>query len=374
MLYNASDRRKSWGTHLNVLLSRTAYQNVMQRKPHLAMFLATHLITSLTYAGQGLVGAANGRESCVYQLSQRADWFTTLFGPQTMYDRPLINQRDESHADADLARLHVIFVDPVLSPVANILQTGALQLICAIIEADWADPTLSLDDPLEAAPQVSRDLSLRRPLRTTVRGRSMSAAEIQRALAELAGEFIQSQPDIESIVPGAADIVALWRETADWLLRRDLDALSRRSDAWLKFLLVNRARRRHNLPWQAAQLKLIDAQFASLDRERSLFFRMADDGFVHGMPTPEEVARYRDHPPDDTRAWFRAQLLRRYGDAVMSINWDRIVFGLRYRRHWWSHAEIRMPDPRRHTRSECESLLEQCSCLEDVIEAACDLG
>ncbi len=100
LLANCSDGRTAWGSHLNVLVTRCCFENLLYRKLHLAALLATHLVTSVVYTGQGKVGASNGRPACAFQLSQRADWFDQMFGQQTMDRRPLINLRDEPHADS----------------------------------------------------------------------------------------------------------------------------------------------------------------------------------------------------------------------------------------------------------------------------------
>src|SRR6516225_3004517 len=114
-----SDGQASWGSHLNVMVRRALFHDMFCRKPHLAAFLATHLATSPLYAGQGAVGAANDRAACDFQLSQRADWFEELIGPQTTHHRPLLNVRDEAHAGPGFARMHLIFFDRVLCPTAN---------------------------------------------------------------------------------------------------------------------------------------------------------------------------------------------------------------------------------------------------------------
>jgi len=369
LLANCSDGRTAWGSHLNVLMARRCYDDLLYRKPHQAGLLATHLVTSVPYTGQGLVGAANGRSACTYQLSQRADWFTQFAGPQTMSDRPLINLRDESHADDQLARLHIIYFDMVLSPVANVLKAGTTQLVLAMIEAGWTDPTLCLDDPVDAASEISRDLRLQQRLPTAVRGRCMTALEIQQAVADLAGEFVAGGA-AEGIVPGAEEIVSLWRDTLELLARREVEALARRCDAWLKFLLLDRQRDRRGLAWSSDRMRMADSLFASLDPEVSLFFQAAATGCVERMPDRGTIERFLRQPPDDTRAYFRAHVLRRYGQAVSSMDWSRIVFRVPGSRYWWSTSEIPMPDPRRLTRPETESLLNECSTLEEVVEAA----
>jgi len=369
LLANCSDGNTAWGSHLNIMMSRPCFEELLYRKPHQAAFLATHFVTSVPYTGQGMVGAGNNRSACNYQLSQRADWFEQMFGQQTMFERPLINLRDESHADRELARLHIIYFDMTLAPVANILKVGTTQLVCAMIEAGWTDPALCLDDPVEAAAEISRDLQLKKRLRTTVRGRSMTAVELQTALAELAGAFVASG-EAEGIVPDAQEIVELWLDTLDQLRHRDLEALARRCDAWLKYLLLDRQRGRRNLSWQSDAMRVADSLFASLDLELSLFFQASQSGQLERMPVQATIDRFTKEPPDDTRAYFRARVLREYGEDVSAVDWSRITFRVQNQRHWWSTAEIPMPDPRRFTRAETEQMLDARPAMEELVEAA----
>jgi proteasome accessory factor A len=197
----------------------------------------------------------------------------------------------------------------------------------------------------------------------------MTALEIQQAFADLAGEFVAGG-GAEGIVPGAEEIVFLWRDTLDLCARREVEALARRCDSWLKFLLLDRQRGRYGLAWSSDRMRVADSLFASLDPEVSLFFQAAATGCVERMPDPRTIERFRVQPPDDTRAYFRAHVLRRYGQAVSSIDWSRIVFRVPGSRYWWSTSEIPMPDPRRLTRLETESLFDQCATLEELVEAA----
>jgi proteasome accessory factor A len=264
-------------------------------------FFATHLATAPVFAGHGHVGPANRRAPCDYQLSQRADWFEELIGYQTTHQRPLLNLRDEAHAGRGLARMHIIYFDNVLCPAANYLKAGTTQLVLAMAEAGWADPAAVLDDPLAAAPEVSRDLTLKQPLAMAGRGRRHTAVEVQRRLADLAGEFVASG-ECGDAVPDAEAIVAAWRETLDLLERRELGALARRCDWVLKYLLLDRFRARKGLSWSSAEVKALDLLFASLDPNDGLFLQMARAGQVDGMPSADEVERYVNEPPDDTRS------------------------------------------------------------------------
>jgi proteasome accessory factor A len=363
-----SDGKQSWGHHLNVMIRRELFNALFMRKPHVAGFVATHLATATLYTGQGQVGAGNDRAACAYQLSQRADWFEEMFGHQTMHDRPLLNLRDEAHAGDGLARLHIIFFDRVLCPVANTLMAGATQLVLAMAEAGWTDPRLLLDDPLAAAHAVSRDLSLKQPLALAGRGRYANAVQVQQSLADLAGEFVASGA-ASDVVPGAEAIVASWRETVDLLRRRELAALMRRCDWALKYLLLERHRARKGLSWSAAEMKALDLRYSSLDPDEGLFWQMARAGQVDSMPAPERIEHFFREPPDDTRAYLRAHVLRCFGEHVADLNWGWIRFRLRTHPFWRSESLIAMPDPSRFGRAESDPLLARSQTLEELVDA-----
>jgi proteasome accessory factor A len=363
-----SDGQQSWGHHLNVMVRRELFDDLFCRKPHLAGFLATHFATATLYTGQGQVGPGNDRPACDYQLSQRADWFEELVGPQTTHRRPLLNVRDEPHAGGGLARMHIIFFDRVLCPVANFLMAGATQLVLAMAEAGWADPDLLLDDPLAAAHEVSRDLSLKRLLPLARRGRNRTAVEVQKGLADLAAEFVASG-QAAGAVPGAEAVVACWRETLDLLARRDLAPLARCCDWALKYLLLDRQRGRKGWSWAAPEVKALDLRYSSLDPQEGLFWQMADAGLVEGMPGRERVERFFREPPDDTRAYLRAHVLRRFGDHVADVDWGWVRFRIQTDRYWRLESTLAMPDPTAFGRAQAEPLLARCRTLGELIEA-----
>jgi proteasome accessory factor A len=367
VLANNCDGHVSYGAHLNVMISRQLFQDLTCFKPHLAGFLATHLVTSLPYTGQGMVGAANGQPACDYQLSQRADWFEQMFSVNTMVRRPLINTRDESHAHDDLARLHMIYFDFALHPIANRLRAGTTQLVLALCEAGLADPTLLVDDPVLVGPAISRDLSLEQPFSMAVPGKRMTAVEIQQAILDRAGELVTSGKVVHA-VPDAADILRVWQETLDLLRAREVEALAARCDNWMKFLLLDRCPG-HGRSWQSAELKALDLRYSSLDPSEGLFFQMADGGYVAQMPSDAQIERAVREPPEDTRAYLRAQILRRWGPAVAAMDWSWIDFRLQAARGWWSLARLPMADPRRHTRDEVDCVLAECEDLEDLLGA-----
>jgi proteasome accessory factor A len=291
-----------------------------------------------------------------------------MVGHQTTHSRPLLNLRDEPHAGKELARMHIIFFDNVLAPVANYLKAGTTQLVLAMTEAGWADPGLLLDDPLAAAREVSRDLSLKQTLPMARRGLAWTAVEVQKAVADLAGEFVASGAAAD-VVPGAEAIVGCWRETLDLLARRDLGALARRCDWVLKYLLLDRQRGRTGLSWRSAEMKCLDWLYASIDPRDGLFWQMAAAGMVEAMPQPARVQRFVDEPPEDTRAYLRAHVMRRFGDHIIDMDWGKVRFRLNGERYWWTEARLLMPAPDRLGRAEVEPALERCATLQELIEA-----
>jgi len=366
VLANNCDGHVSYGSHLNVLTTARCFSDILFRKPHAGAFLASHLVTSIPYTGQGMVGSANGRPACDYQLSARADWYEEFANRETMQRRPLLNQRDEPHAAGGLARLHIIFFDFTLAPVACFLRAGVTQLIVAMCEAGWIDPTLALDDPVGAAADVSRDLSLQQTFATTVRGRRLTAIELQQGLCDLAGEFVDSGA-AEPAIPEAREILRVWRETLDLLRRREIEALALRCDNWLKYLLLERQRSACGLTWQSPALKVLDLRYASLDPVGGLFWNVARTGCLEMWPDDEAVQQRQQEPPGETRAYARAHLLRRFGNAVAGLDWSWIEFRVGPRRGWCSSARLEMNDPRRFNRAECSDLFARQPDLAEVV-------
>lgn len=368
VLANCGDGSNSTGSHLNVMIHDRLFHDLLHmRRPHLAGFWATHLVTSIPFTGQGQVGAGNSREACDYQFHQRADWFEEFAGVQTTQKRPLINLRAEHHAEI-ACRLHCIFFDNVLCPHANLLKAGTSQLVLAMMEAGWIDPSIQLDDPLAAASEISRDLTLSRRFPTVVRGRPMTAVEIQRAIYNLACEFVAAGM-ADGIVPDARKILEVWGLILDLLARREFGELARHLDAFLKLSLLQRHRARTGCGWDSASMKAIDLMYSSIDPSEGLFFKMAHAGVVADMPSDREITLALEEPPEDTRAYLRCMLIRRFSHAITRMDWSWIDFRIPQSRNWNLHARLRMPDPCGFDRQQSESLLA-CGSLEELVEAA----
>src|ERR1035441_2033701 len=167
LVNNSDGQGNSYGSHLNFMISRRAFDNIFLRKSHYLQFLASFQISNILLTGQGKVGAENGRLSTPYQISQRADFFEILQGPQTTYNRPIVNARDESLCGRSTmndpsapARLHVIFFDSALAHGSALFRVGPMQLILTLLELGLVNSRLILDDPLAALYSYSRDPAL----------------------------------------------------------------------------------------------------------------------------------------------------------------------------------------------------------------------
>jgi hypothetical protein len=335
VLVNNSDGQGSaWGAHLNVAVSRRCFDNIFRQRLHYMGLLASHLAGGVLW-GQGKVGSEDRRPACDYQLSQRADFFRVLLGPQTTYDRPIVNTRDESLCgpsssratagtwDDRIARVHLIPYDASLCDVACVIKAGSCQLVLAMLEQDQVPTELILDSPIEAIGAWSHDPTLSRRARL-VAGGELTAVEHQLEIADRARAFVEAGR-AEGIVPDAERVLSLWEMTLLELRAGDEEALSGKLDWVLKRRLCEQAIRSGNLDWNAPQIKYVDHLYAHLAPDRGLYWAMERAGAVQRLVSAAQIERGVHEPPDETRAWLRAQILRRVDrDAVVSVDWDEI--------------------------------------------------
>ena len=372
---NSDGLGHSYGSHCNVLMVRTAFDDLFDRKLQHLLFLAAHQVSSIVYTGQGKVGAENAAPAVPYQLSQRADFFETLSGLQTTYHRPIVNTRDEplcgpfAGDDAtakDLARLHVIFYDSNLCHVACLLKVGVLQIITAMIEAEDIDVRLILDDPVDAVVKWSHDPSLQQRVRLAD-GRWLTAVEHQQQLHTRAVRFVE-RGRCDAVVPGAEKIVELWGNVLERLAARDFDSLAGSLDWVLKRSILERALANHaHLNWNSPELKQLDHLYSSLDPADGLFWIHEQAGVVESLVSRSHIERFVYEPPADTRAWTRAMLLRVAGvDRVNNIDWDRITFRLPGSHGYATYQVLWMQDPRQWTRAQTQHLFRQNLTLAEL--------
>jgi hypothetical protein len=384
VLVNCSDGfGHSYGSHANVLLTRAAWENIICRKPHYLAYLTAFQVSSIVFTGQGKVGSENDRPHVDYQLSQRADFMETLVSPQTTFNRPIVNSRDEplcgrrsvscdAADDPELARLHVIFFDSTLCQTATLLRAGTLQIVVAMLEAGVVDSSLALDDPLDALRVWSGDPSLSTRARTTD-GTDLTAVELQSRFLTEARRFAR-EGGFEGVVPRVDEILALWEDTLIKLRDRDFAVLGRRLDWVLKLQILRRAMAQHpELSWTSPQIKHLDQLYASLDGGDGLFWACESGGRVDRIVSDEDVTRAVENPPENTRAWTRAHVMRRAGAGnIDQVDWDLVAVSVPVRRsdrRWLERRTVRLPRPYRATRAEHEALFHGDRSLADILDA-----
>lgn len=360
---NSDGHGHSYGSHMNVLVTRECFDNILTRKMHYLQFLASFQVASIVLTGAGKVGSENDARAAKYQISSRADFMETMLSQATTFRRPLVNARDESLAGAmeseerHLARLHVIMFDHALCHTAALLRMGMMQIVLCMIEQEQVPSRFLLDDPVEAIHAWSRDpkLAARSPL---VDGRQYTAVELLSAIYERASRFVAAGR-AEGLVPDAGRIMSIWGECLDKLRQRDMGYLSSRIDWVAKQYLLERAAAKRG-EWELDRMKYLDNLWSSLDANEGLYWVIEKAGAVEKLVTDGDVERLVHQPPEGTRAWLRAWALTHASEAVDDLDWD--MLRLRTEKtasHGFSTCDtFYMPDPLGFTREKCQALLE----------------
>ncbi|HEX8804543.1 MAG TPA: depupylase/deamidase Dop, partial [Acidimicrobiales bacterium] len=355
---NNSDRKgNSYGCHENYLMDR---QVPFSR---IVTHVMPHFISRQVFAGAGKVGTeAPGLTSddVPFQLSQRADFFEEEVGLETTLKRPIVNTRDEPHADAQrYRRLHVIVGDANLSEVATFLKVGTTALVLAMIEDDFLPRDLSLATPVAALRRVSYDVGLQQPLELLDGGR-MTALEMQWEYLDRAKKYAEEQ-GLECIGPPevGAELVRRWEDVLTGL-ESDPESVAHQVDWVAKRRVVDAYRARGDLRWDDARLAAMDLQYHDLRPGKSLAARVG----LERITTDAEAARATAHPPSDTRAYFRGTCLQRWAGQIVAANWDSMVFdigGDPLRR-------VPMMDPTRGTEAHVGRLMADCESPAELLE------
>ncbi|MEX1280860.1 MAG: depupylase/deamidase Dop [Acidimicrobiia bacterium] len=309
---NTDGKGASYGAHENVLLDRRlGFGRVIAALP-------TFLVTRQLVSGSGKVGDELGRGSADFQITQRADHFEEVVGLETTLRRPLVNTRDEPHADERYRRLHVIVGDATMSEVQTWVKLGSLSAFLAALEDDAIPDDLTLANPVEACWAVSRDLDLDQPL-LLASGRTATALELQAQYLGWVREHWRRTED-----PGVGAVLTAWEK-----LLADLEADPRRAADrldWAAKLVVAEGYLARGIGWDDPKLAAVNLQYHDLDPDRGLYHRLVARGRMSRLFTDEEVATAADEPPGSTRAYFRGRCVDRFGTQLVAANWDSLIF------------------------------------------------
>src|SRR5918994_5592286 len=349
---NTDNKGASYGAHENYLMRRsTAFSDIVR---HLTPFFVSRQVM----VGAGRVGRGQDGRDDDFQVSQRADFFEVEVGLETTLKRPIINTRDEPHADPEkYRRLHVIVGDANLCEVATLLKLGTTSLVLKLIE-DGDVPDLTLATPVPSLHDVSRDLTCTALVRLTD-GRRLTAVQMQWEYLERARKYVEQEDTTQDNL----EVLERWEAVLTGL-EDDPMQLSRELDWVAKYRLLDGYRERDGLDWSDAKLRLIDLQYHDVRRDKGLYHRLVATGQVERLVSDEDVERAIMEPPEDSRADFRGRWISRYPDAIAAASWDSIIFDT------GAEALQRVPmrEPLRGTREHVDRLFEQAADAAALVE------
>ena len=356
---NSDGKGNSYGTHENYLVDRHVEFGAIVRA------LVGHFVSRPIVVGAGKVGAETEDGEATrpfFQISQRAEFFEEVVGLETTLKRPIINTRDEPHSDAErFRRLHVINGDANMSPWATFVKLGSTSLLLSALETFGPEAfPASPAGPVSAFRSFALDPSLRATIQD-VDGHRVSAWDYQDRLWHLAQRLAEATGG-ESVAPtDEVDLIlSQWRELIDGV-RDEPNSVADRVDWVAKLRIVRGYQERFALSDDDARLRAIDLQYHDVRPERSLAARVGLRPFAS-----EEAMREAVHnPPRSTRAFFRGECVRRYGEAVVAANWDSLVFEVGE----GPLQRVPMLDPLRGTADLTEDLLNSSPTALQLLKA-----
>ncbi|WP_030381943.1 MULTISPECIES: Pup--protein ligase [unclassified Streptomyces] len=297
---NTDSAGNSYGCHENYLVARHGEFS------RLADILIPFLVTRQLLCGAGKV--LQTPRGAVYCVSQRAEHIWEGVSSATTRSRPIINTRDEPHADAErYRRLHVIVGDSNMSETTMLLKVGATDLVLRMIEAGTVMRDLTLENPIRAIREVSHDITGRRKVRLAS-GREASALEVQREYYEKALDFCERR----GIRTGTVEqVLELWGRTLDAIESEDLDRIGTEIDWVMKYKLIERYRAKHNMTMSHPRVAQIDLAYHDIHRRRGLYYLLEKKGQATRIANDLKIFEGKSVPPQTTRARLRGDFIRR---------------------------------------------------------------
>jgi proteasome accessory factor A len=297
---NTDSAGNSYGCHENYLVGRHGEFG------RLADVLIPYLVTRQIICGAGKV--LQTPRGAVYCVSQRAEHIWEGVSSATTRSRPIINTRDEPHADAErFRRLHVIVGDSNMSETTMLLKVGATDLVLRMIEAGVVMRDLTLENPIRAIREVSHDMTGRRKVRLA-NGREASSLEIQKEYCSKARDFVDRR-GIQD--PNVLRVLELWERTLRAVETGDLDLVSREIDWVTKYQLIERYRRKYDLPLSSPRVAQLDLTYHDVHRGRGLYYLLEKRDAVERVTRDLDIFEAKSVPPQTTRARLRGEFIRK---------------------------------------------------------------
>jgi proteasome accessory factor A len=311
---NTDFRGHSYGCHENYLLPRSLPWEKLARG--IQAFLVTRQIVA--GAGKFAVEEEDKFVAPGFQISQRSDFFSELQSVDTMQRRPIINTRDEPHANPDLfRRFHVILGDANMSPFATRLKIGTTALV---LEALARDPKRSysvLADPLGALMSISRDGKFHWRV-ALLDKKTSNALDLQR-------EYLQAVKELCDLGSRSkAAIAEDWEKVLEDL-ESDPMRCRNRLDWVAKLGLIQEFQASQNVGANDPWLQSLDLEYHRLDRDKGLYYALEQSGSILGVPPDAAVRRAISEPPHTTRAYIRGRCIQKFSAAVIAAQWDHVT-------------------------------------------------
>jgi proteasome accessory factor PafA2 len=351
---NTDGKGAAYGMHENYIVDRRVPFGALVRQI-IPFFVSRQLMV-----GAGRIGNEFDLPDVPYQISQRADFFEVEVGLETTLKRPIVNTRDEPHADPErFRRLHVIIGDANMSEVCTYLKLGSCALVLSMIEDGFLSDPPTLAKPVAALHELSHDLTCTRTV-PLADGRRISGVQLQWYYLEYARKYHETR----ETPPWTADVLATWERVLT-ALEDDPMQLDGVVDWVTKHQLLRRYAERDQLSWDHPRLALIDVQYHDVRGDKGLYNHLVRKGRCELLVDESEVRHAMSTPPEDTRAWFRGRCLDKFRSSVTAAGWDAIIFDIGRD----TLQRVPMMDPGRGNRAMTEQLIDSCETAAELIVA-----
>ncbi|SEC12296.1 Pup--protein ligase [Arthrobacter woluwensis] len=319
---NTDSAGNSYGSHENYLIPRKGEFN------RLADVLIPFLVTRQLLVGAGKI--INTPQGALYAFSQRADHIWEGVSSATTRSRPIINTRDEPHADAEyFRRLHVIVGDSTMSETTALLKTGSVDLVLRALEASAMMRDMRMENPIRSIREISRDLS-GQVLVKLATGRQLTALQIQEEYLQWVTDFVEREGAHHEHV---GQILDLWGRTLQAIRAGDHSGIDTEIDWAIKKKLMDRYALRHGLGLDSPRLAQIDLTYHDISRKRGLFYLTEQRGLARRVVTEEATREAGTTAPQTTRARLRGEFVRKAQELGRDYTVDWVHLKLNDRAH-----------------------------------------
>lgn len=336
---NTDSAGNSYGCHENYLVSRYGEFGKM------ADILIPFFVSRQIFSGAGKV--LQTARGALYCISQRAEHIWEGVSSATTRSRPIINTRDEPHADAEkFRRLHVIVGDSNMSEYSTWLKIATTAILLRMLEEGIVMRELTLENPIRAIREISHDLTCRRKVRL-VSGREASAIELQWEYLTRASKFVERRDD-----PVMKEVIRAWQECLV-ALENDFMELATKVDWVMKYRLIQSYQTKHGLGLGHPKLALMDLAYHDVSRRRGLYYLLERENLADRYVTDGEIENAKLEPPQNTRAKLRGEFIR----AAKKRRRDYTVDWVHLKLNDQAQRTVLCKDPFRHKDERVDRLI-----------------